>query len=95
MIESNTHKETTLVPLITMLLLSAAMISVSVMLHIGTIFLLTDVFIVYVMSANATKLDVLSLNAPGQAKNIQSLDLAGPTKNAGLTISKSVVTSND
>lgn len=42
------------------------------------------------MSANATKVDVLSLNAPGQAQNIQSLDLAAPAKSAGLTISESL-----
>lgn len=42
----------------------------------------------YVLGANATKVDVLSLNAPGRAQNIQSLDLAAPSKKAGLTISK-------
>jgi hypothetical protein len=40
----------------------------------------------YVMSANATSINVLSLDAPGQAQNIQRLDIAGPAKRAGLTI---------
>jgi len=40
----------------------------------------------YVLSPGATKVDVLSLNAPGKAQNIQSLDIAGPAKKAGLTI---------
>jgi len=40
----------------------------------------------YVLSPGATKVDVLSLNAPGKAQNIQSLDIAGPAKSAGLTI---------
>jgi hypothetical protein len=40
----------------------------------------------YVLSANVTSIDVLSLNAPGQAKHIQRLDLAGPSKSAGLTL---------
>jgi hypothetical protein len=43
----------------------------------------------YVLSANATRVDVLSLNAPGQAQNIQKLDIAGPAKAANLTVSKS------
>jgi hypothetical protein len=42
----------------------------------------------YVLSANATRINVLSLDAPGQAQNIQSLDIAGPAKNAGLMISQ-------
>lgn len=40
----------------------------------------------YVLSANATRVDVLSLNAPGQAQNIQKLDIAGPAKAANLTV---------
>jgi hypothetical protein len=40
----------------------------------------------YVMSANATKIDVLSLNAPGQAQHIQSVDIAAPAKRVGLAI---------
>ncbi|KAL0573688.1 hypothetical protein V5O48_008259 [Marasmius crinis-equi] len=43
----------------------------------------------YVLSANATRIDVLSLDAPGQAKNIQKLDIAGPAKGSGLKISAS------
>ncbi|KAF9267721.1 hypothetical protein L218DRAFT_854401 [Marasmius fiardii PR-910] len=43
----------------------------------------------YILSANATRLDVLSLDAPGQAKNIQKLDLAGPAKASELKITGS------
>lgn len=38
----------------------------------------------YVLSAGAQRIDVLSLNAPGQAVNIQKVDIAGPTKAAGI-----------
>lgn len=38
------------------------------------------------MSANATRVDVLSLDGPGQAKTIMNLDLAGPAAKAGLKI---------
>ncbi|KAF5391550.1 hypothetical protein D9757_002341 [Collybiopsis confluens] len=44
----------------------------------------------YVLSANATAIDVLSLNAPGKAQNIQRVDIAGPAKAAGLTVGVSV-----
>ncbi|KAI0741672.1 hypothetical protein C8Q80DRAFT_1110493 [Daedaleopsis nitida] len=40
----------------------------------------------YVLSPNATSVDVLSLESAGNAKNIDKLDLAGPTKAAGVTI---------
>ncbi|KAJ8489507.1 hypothetical protein ONZ45_g13562 [Pleurotus djamor] len=40
----------------------------------------------YVLAANVTSIDVLSLDAPGQAKPIQQLDLAGPSRRAGLTL---------
>ncbi|KAF8071935.1 hypothetical protein FPV67DRAFT_1667385 [Lyophyllum atratum] len=40
----------------------------------------------YVLSANATRIDVLSLNAPGQPKNIQKLDIAGPARASGIKI---------
>ncbi|KAK7050997.1 hypothetical protein VNI00_005109 [Paramarasmius palmivorus] len=43
----------------------------------------------YVLSANATAIDVLALNAPGNAANIQKVDLAGPARAAGLKISGS------
>jgi len=39
------------------------------------------------LAAGASTIDVLSLGAPGQAQNIQTLDIAGPAKSAGLTIS--------
>jgi len=40
----------------------------------------------YVLQPGNTAVSVLSLNAPGQAQNIQSLDIAGPAKAAGLTV---------
>ncbi|KAF5382218.1 hypothetical protein D9615_004362 [Tricholomella constricta] len=40
----------------------------------------------YVLSANATRIDVLSLNGPGQARNIQQLDIAGPARASGINI---------
>jgi len=40
----------------------------------------------YVLSANATSINVLSLDSPGNAKNIQKIDIAGPARKAGLTI---------
>jgi len=40
----------------------------------------------YVLAANATSINVLSLPAPAQAKTVQTLNFAGPIKAAGLTI---------
>uniref|UniRef100_A0A0W0EZP3 3-carboxymuconate cyclase n=1 Tax=Moniliophthora roreri TaxID=221103 RepID=A0A0W0EZP3_MONRR len=40
----------------------------------------------YVLAGGATAVNVLSLDAPGQAKPIQTLDIAGPAAAAGLTI---------
>ncbi|TDL16576.1 hypothetical protein BD410DRAFT_808023 [Rickenella mellea] len=40
----------------------------------------------YVLGANATQIDVLSLGAPGQAQGIQTFDIAGPAKAAGVKI---------
>ncbi|THV07434.1 hypothetical protein K435DRAFT_788808 [Dendrothele bispora CBS 962.96] len=40
----------------------------------------------YVLQPGNTAVSVLSLNAPGQAQNVQSLDIAGPAKAAGLTV---------
>jgi len=40
----------------------------------------------YIMAANATAVDVMSLNAPGKAQQVQKLDIAGPAKAAGLTV---------
>ncbi|KAJ7364052.1 hypothetical protein DFH08DRAFT_910380 [Mycena albidolilacea] len=42
--------------------------------------------IMYVLAANATQVKVLSLNAPGKATALQTLDIAGPAKAAGLTV---------
>ena len=41
----------------------------------------------YVLTPNATTVEVLKLESPGNAKNVQKLDLAGPAKAAGVTIS--------
>ncbi|KAJ7593110.1 hypothetical protein C8J56DRAFT_930417 [Mycena floridula] len=43
----------------------------------------------FVLTPNATAVNVLSLNAPGQAQNIQKVDIAKPAKAAGLKISAS------
>ncbi|KAJ6531801.1 hypothetical protein B0H19DRAFT_1214136 [Mycena capillaripes] len=40
----------------------------------------------YVLAANATEIKVLSLPAPGKAAALQTVDIAGPAKAAGLTI---------
>ncbi len=40
----------------------------------------------YVLGANTTQINVLFLGEPGQAQGIQTFDLAGPTKAAGVTI---------
>ncbi|KAI0081947.1 hypothetical protein K474DRAFT_1586866 [Panus rudis PR-1116 ss-1] len=41
----------------------------------------------YVLAANATSVDVLSLDAPGEAQNVGSFNFADAAKQAGLTIS--------
>ncbi|KAF7336630.1 hypothetical protein MVEN_02097500 [Mycena venus] len=40
----------------------------------------------FVLAANATQVKVLSLNAPGKAAALQTVDIAGPAKAAGLTV---------
>ncbi|KAF7327820.1 hypothetical protein MKEN_00361800 [Mycena kentingensis (nom. inval.)] len=40
----------------------------------------------FVLAANATQVKVLALNSPGQASDLQTLDIAGPAKAAGLAI---------
>ena len=42
----------------------------------------------YVLSAGATSIDVLSLDAPGDAKAVERLDIAGPPRAAGVSISE-------
>ncbi|KAJ7903515.1 hypothetical protein B0H14DRAFT_2665218 [Mycena olivaceomarginata] len=42
--------------------------------------------IMYVLAANATQVKVLSLNAPGKATALQTVDIAGPAKAVGLTV---------
>lgn len=42
---------------------------------------------VYVLAANATTVDVISLDSPGIAERLTALNIAGPTKAAGITIS--------
>ena len=41
----------------------------------------------YVLAPNATEIQVLSIQKAGEGKNIETLNIAGPTKAAGLTIS--------
>jgi hypothetical protein len=40
----------------------------------------------YVLGANASLIEVLALNGPGNATNFKSFDIAGPFKSAGLAI---------
>ena len=41
----------------------------------------------YVLAANTTSIEILSLESAGNAKHISTLDISGPTKAAGITIS--------
>ncbi|KAH9945452.1 uncharacterized protein BXZ73DRAFT_38765, partial [Epithele typhae] len=40
----------------------------------------------YVLAANTTSVDVLSIDSPGLVQRLNSLDIKGPTKAAGITI---------
>ncbi|KAI0040256.1 hypothetical protein FA95DRAFT_1585087 [Auriscalpium vulgare] len=42
----------------------------------------------YVLQPNSTSIQVLSVNAPGKASELQNIDIAGPASAAKLTISK-------
>ncbi|PIL31344.1 hypothetical protein GSI_06042 [Ganoderma sinense ZZ0214-1] len=42
----------------------------------------------YVLAPNTTSIEILSLESAGNAKHISTLDIAGPTKAAGITISQ-------
>ncbi len=42
----------------------------------------------YVLAANATTIDVLALNAPGQAQTIQQLGVAQTAQRANLKLSE-------
>jgi hypothetical protein len=51
-------------------------------------FLLTyEPQLLYILGAMATELQVLSLNAPGQAASIQNVDISGSAKQTGLALS--------
>ncbi|KAI0775223.1 hypothetical protein BD413DRAFT_471797 [Trametes elegans] len=58
--------------------------------HSGTIdnevATIKDKDFLYVLAANATKIDVLQLDGPGNTKKIDSLDISGPTNAAGVNI---------
>ena len=41
----------------------------------------------YILAPNSTQIQVMSLNAPGQGKNLQNLDMASVAKAAGLKLS--------
>jgi hypothetical protein len=43
-----------------------------------------------VLGANATQVQVLSLEGPGQAKTVQTVSIAGAAKKAGLKISSNM-----
>ena len=42
----------------------------------------------YVLAPNATEVQVLSIQKAGQGQNLNTLNIAGPTKAAGVTISE-------
>ena len=44
---------------------------------------------IYVLAANATSIDVLSIDSPGLALRQNALNLVGPTRAAGINISES------
>jgi hypothetical protein len=41
----------------------------------------------YILGANKTQVQVMSLSAPGKAASIQNIDISAPAKRAGLTLS--------
>ena len=41
----------------------------------------------YILEPNATSVQVMSVNVPGQAKELNSFNLAGPAQASGLLIS--------
>lgn len=45
----------------------------------------------FVLAPGAQTVEVLSLDSPGNAQHVQTLDLAGPTKAAGVTIGMSAM----
>jgi hypothetical protein len=47
---------------------------------------MTDSFL-YILGANATEVQVMSLAGPGQARSIQNVDISAPARRAGLAVS--------
>lgn len=45
----------------------------------------------YVLAANASAIDVFSLKAPGQAQNIQTVQIGGSDKIKTIDISKTII----
>ncbi len=58
------------------------------MIHACNLYLSRTCSFLYVLTPNATTVDVLKLESAGNAQNVQKLDLAGPSKASGLTISE-------
>ena len=42
----------------------------------------------FILESDATAITILILDGPGQARSLNSFDIAGPAKASGLTISK-------
>ncbi|KAI0058207.1 hypothetical protein BV25DRAFT_1830389 [Artomyces pyxidatus] len=42
----------------------------------------------YILMPNVTSVQVMAVNGPGQAQNIQTVDISGPAAQVGLTVSK-------
>jgi hypothetical protein len=40
----------------------------------------------YILAPNATQVQVMSLDAPGKATSLQTIDISAPAKRAGLSI---------
>ncbi len=53
-----------------------------------------DLSFLYVLAPNTTSIEILSLESAGNAKHISTLDISGPTKAAGITISTSSLPAN-
>ena len=64
-------------------------------LHIPKLFLSPDVWLryLYVLGAQATSVEILALEAPGQSKLIASVDVMGPARAAGVEISEFIYVS--
>ena len=56
-------------------------------LYARSLLMRRDSSFLYVLAPNTTSIEILSLESAGNAKHISTLDISGPTKAAGITIS--------